>query len=79
MSSELPVTTPKKIIKALNKMGLVFQRQKGSHIFLRHPESPGKYVNVPYHNKDLKKGTLKGIMKQVEQMGLNSDEFIKLL
>ena len=60
-------------------MGLVYHRQKGSHIFLRHPETPGKYVNVPYHNKDLKKGTLKGILKQVEQAGIDPEEFIERL
>ena len=63
MSPKLPVTTPRKIIDALQKIGFTVHRRKGSHVFLRRPDSPGQYVNVPYHNKDIKKGTLKVILK----------------
>jgi len=79
MSPKLPVTTPRKIIAALRKMGFNVHRQKGSHVFLRRHESPGQYVNVPYHNRDIKKGTLKIILKQVEQAGEDPDKLIDLL
>jgi len=33
-------------------------------------------VTVPFHRKDLKRGTLKSIL---DQAGLSTDEFIKLI
>ncbi|WP_407282000.1 type II toxin-antitoxin system HicA family toxin [Methanolobus sp. WCC1] len=57
---ELPVTSGKKAIKALTKMGFVVVRQKGSHVFLqRGPDT----VTIPLHNP-LKKGTLNSVLKQ---------------
>jgi len=43
---------------------------------LKHPSLQSKRVVLPYHNKDLKKGTLPSILKQA---GLSIDEFIDLL
>lgn len=58
---KLPALKPREVVKALEKAGFVFERQKGSHkIYVK-----GKIgVTVPYHNKDLKSGTLKHIIKQ---------------
>ncbi|MDA2921293.1 type II toxin-antitoxin system HicA family toxin [Desulfobacterota bacterium AH_259_B03_O07] len=42
----------------------------------KHPSLQSKRVVLPYHNKDLKKGTLRSIIKQV---GLSIAEFIDLL
>ena len=66
MSPKLPSTTSKKLISALKRAGFIIKAQKGSHIALFHPERPGRIVTVPYHNKDLKKGTLKSILKQAD-------------
>lgn len=52
---------PRQIIKVLEKNGFVFIRQKGSHRLYRKDELR---VTVPYHNKDLKPGTLRNIFKQ---------------
>ncbi len=79
MSPKLPSATPRKVIKALKKMGYVFHHQKGSHVFLFNPAVPGRLVNVPYHNRDLKKGTLKIILKQVSQTGMEPNRLIELL
>ena len=60
MSSEIPALKPKKLIKVLRKIGFEFERQKGSHqIYIKGEHQ----VIVPYHNMDLKKGTLLDIIK----------------
>ncbi|HIR53336.1 MAG TPA: type II toxin-antitoxin system HicA family toxin [Candidatus Onthovicinus excrementipullorum] len=55
--------TPKEIIKLLEKNGFQFIRSNGSHRIYRNPKN-GKQVTVPYHNKQLKPGTEKNILKQ---------------
>lgn len=54
---------PKELLKILEKEGWEIKNQKGSHIQLVHKNKSGK-VTVPNHNKDLKTGTLKSILKQ---------------
>ncbi|RYE24763.1 MAG: type II toxin-antitoxin system HicA family toxin [Sphingobacteriaceae bacterium] len=55
--------TPKEIVDLLLKNGFKLIRVKGSHqIFFN--EETGLRTIVPMHNKDLKKGTLHGILKQ---------------
>ncbi|MEK6557811.1 MAG: type II toxin-antitoxin system HicA family toxin [Candidatus Margulisiibacteriota bacterium] len=73
MTKQLPSLTPKEVIKALRKLGFEFYRQKGSHqIFVK-----GLYqVVVPYHNKDLKVGTIRNIIKGT---GFSIEEFKKVL
>jgi len=52
---------PRQMIKVLEKNGFRLVRQKGSHRLYRKGDSR---VTVPYHNKDLKSGTLQNILKQ---------------
>jgi len=54
---------PKELIKKLESQGWYIDRIKGSHFILKHPSKPGRPV-IPYHNKDLKPGTLNNILKQ---------------
>ena len=55
--------TPKEIVAILIAHGFELIRSKGSHqIFLN--KITGKRTVVPMHAKDLKKGTLHGILKQ---------------
>jgi len=70
---KLPALKPKKVIEALEKAGFSFIRQKGSH---RIYTKGNIGVTIPYHNKDLKKGTLRHIIKQ---SGLTIEEFLRLL
>jgi len=55
--------SPKEIIKLLEKNGFDFIKANGSHrkYFNR---ITGKTTVVPYHNKPLKPGTEKAILKQ---------------
>jgi len=73
MSDKLPSLKPKKLIKILISLGFIFYRQTGSHqIYVKD----NYQVIVPFHNKDLKKGTLIQIIKGT---GLSIEEFIKLI
>lgn len=71
---KLPVLKPKKVISMLQKVGFSIDHQTGSHIALLHRN--GRRVTVSRHNKDIKKGTLKSIIKQ---SGLSQKEFLKLI
>lgn len=54
--------TPKEMIRYLEKNGFVFDRQNGSHRLYKNAKT-GKVTTVPYHNKELKKGTEQKILK----------------
>jgi len=71
----LPVCKPVAVIRVLQRSGFVLDHSTGSHRFFRHPARPG-IVTVPFHRKDLKRGTLKSI---IEQAGLSVEEFMQLL
>ncbi|MCD8326294.1 MAG: type II toxin-antitoxin system HicA family toxin [Lachnospiraceae bacterium] len=43
--------------------GWVFEKQTGSHRHYKHPTKPGK-VTIPFHSKELPKGTENSIRKQ---------------
>ena len=71
----LPVCKPTEVIRALNRVGFFQDHSTGSHRYFRHPTRPG-IVTIPFHRKDLKRGTLKSIL---DQAGLSTQEFIDLL
>jgi len=56
-----------RLIKALEAVGYMAIRQKGSHVRLRHPGPPTHTITVPLHNP-LKIGTLHGILTEVALM-----------
>jgi len=70
--SRLPILSGDEVIKILTKAGFQPVRQKGSHILMK-----GVYKNylrifpVPRH-KELKKGTLAGVLRQA---GMTVEEF----
>ena len=69
---KLPSLTSQKIIKILERKGFVLDRAKGSHWIYYHPESKRRVI-IPYHKKDLPKGTLMEILKQA---GISKDELM---
>lgn len=71
----LPSVTPRQVLAALKRDGFQVQRQRGSHLFLWHPVRD-VITTVPFHAKDLPRGTLRAILKQA---GLSDDEFKDLL
>ena len=73
MPSKYPICAPNDVCAALSKAGFEFVTQRGSH---RKYSDGSHIVIVPMHRKDLKTGTLKGIL---EQAGMTIDDFIKHL
>ena len=73
---KLPRVTGREVVRALERAGFVFDRQRGSHVILTHPQTRQR-VSVPVHaGRIVKLGTLKGIL---EDAGLSRDEFGRLL
>lgn len=72
--SKLPVISGAKCVKALEQIGFLVDRQRGSHIILVR-EDTKTTVSIPDH-KELDRGTLRAIIRQV---GLSVDEFVALL
>jgi len=73
--SRLPACTPTDVIRVLERAGWQYRNATGSHRRYRHPTRSGTVI-VPFHRRDLKRGTLLGIIKDA---GLTVDEFVKLL
>jgi predicted RNA binding protein YcfA (HicA-like mRNA interferase family) len=76
MSTRLPALKAKDILRALERAGFVVHHVTGSHYILKHPKKPHLRVTLPWHNRDLKRGTVQGI---VRQSGYTTDEFGELL
>lgn len=63
---KLPRAKPIKIIKALQRAGFYIDHIAGSHYILYKDDKSQSPVSIPRHNKDLKLGTLKNILKQAQ-------------
>ena len=72
----LPVVTPRQLIRVLERAGFSVHHVRGSHHYLRHPDKPGVLVTIPYHGRDLKRGTLRSILRQA---GISVSELADLL
>ena len=60
---KIPSLTPKAVMKILEKDGFELDHSSGSHLIYYHPEKR-KRVTVPFHRRDIPKGTLLSILKQ---------------
>jgi predicted RNA binding protein YcfA (HicA-like mRNA interferase family) len=60
---KLPILTPDEVIRMLLQNGFNLDHQTGSHRVYYNNQTH-KRVIVPYHKKDLPKGTLISILKQ---------------
>jgi len=69
---KLPVISGAEAVRALERLGFTVTRQRGSHLVLRRGSSG---CVVPNH-RELKTGTLAGILKQA---GVSVEEFISAL
>ncbi len=76
MTSRLPALKPKRVLRALQRVGFVIHHSTGSHRILKHPDHRQLRVTLPYHNKDHKRRTLESIIKQT---GLTHEEFLEFL
>jgi predicted RNA binding protein YcfA (HicA-like mRNA interferase family) len=71
MLARLPSVPAKEIVRALERAGFHFERQKGSHVTLRNPATRRTTV-VPMHGGEFPRWLLKRIIKEA---GLTEDEF----
>jgi predicted RNA binding protein YcfA (HicA-like mRNA interferase family) len=69
VSERLPVISGAQPIRALEKLDWQVIRQRGSHVRLRHP-GHRTFLVIPLH-KELKRGTLRGILRDA---GLDVEE-----
>ncbi|MDN5869943.1 MAG: type II toxin-antitoxin system HicA family toxin [Nitrococcus sp.] len=69
---DLPHVSGAQAIRALERVGFSVVRQRGSHVVLRRGTAG---CVVPKH-RELKVGTLSGILKQA---GITAEEFIEAL
>jgi predicted RNA binding protein YcfA (HicA-like mRNA interferase family) len=73
--SRLPLIDFRRMEKLLLRLGFERIRQKGSHVFYRHPD--GRTTTLPNHpGKDLSRPLLREILREIE---LSPDEFIREL
>ncbi len=73
--SRLPSVTGAELLRALERSGFDVQRQRGSHVFIRH--SDGRTTVVPVHSgESLGPGLLRKIAHDLD---LSRDEFVALL
>lgn len=70
----LPSLTPKQLIRIFLRAGFAIDHQTGSHVVLRHPD--GRRALIAVHPRELKRGTLVGIIKQA---GYTVEDFLELL
>ncbi|MFN8495098.1 MAG: type II toxin-antitoxin system HicA family toxin [Caldilineaceae bacterium] len=63
--SRLPIIDFKTMEKLLLNLGFVAVRQKGSHVFYRHPD--GRTTTVPNHGgRDLARPLIREILREIE-------------
>lgn len=73
---KLPVVDGREMLRALTRAGFLLDGVEGSHHIMVH-RGMGRRVAVPVHgSRDLKPGTLRGIIRDA---GLTVDQFCGLL
>lgn len=70
---KLPAVKPKELIRKLKSLGFMEDHITGSHIILYHPVTKRRTV-VPFHLKDIPKGTLSAILRE---SGITRNEFLE--
>lgn len=76
--TRVPAVTARQLVAVAERVGFVFDRQKGSHaVDVRKTENGTTTIVVPMHKgSSVKRGTLHGL---IDDMGLSTQEFIDLL
>ncbi len=71
--TQFPSFTGKQLIALLKKKGFLSIRQKGSHVFMQHPD--GRATVVPVHSGEtIGPGLLSKVLKDAE---MTKDDLIK--
>jgi predicted RNA binding protein YcfA (HicA-like mRNA interferase family) len=69
---KLPCVSGAKVAKALERLGFVRQRQRGSHLVMRR----GSDVCVVPMHREVDQGTLRGVLRQA---GVSPEAFVENL
>ncbi len=73
--SRLPIVNFRTMERLLKTEGFLAIRQKGSHVFFRHPD--GRTTTVPNHaGRDLARPLIREILRDIE---MTPDRFVALL
>ena len=73
--SRLPIVGFRQVERVLLHLGFHAVRQKGSHVFYRHPD--GRTTTVPNHpGRDLARPLVREILREID---LITEDFAKLL
>lgn len=73
--TKLPLPTPQKLEKIILKIGFKKIRQKGSHVFYRHPD--GRTTTIPFHkSRIISRPLLREILREIE---IGVEDFNQLL
>ena len=73
--SGLPIVNFKTMDRFLRQLGFEQTRQKGSHVFYRHPD--GRTTTLPNHpGRDLAKPLLRAILREID---LEPEKFVEQL
>lgn len=69
--SKLRIIDAKTFEKLLFQLGFEMKRQKGSHVFYRHPD--GRYTTLPHHKgRDLSMPLIRQILREIK---ISPEEF----
>jgi predicted RNA binding protein YcfA (HicA-like mRNA interferase family) len=72
---KLPMLKPRQVIAALEQLGFVEVRQRGSHKQFRH--SDGRVTTVPDHKgRDISPGLLRKILEDIR---MKPEEFLRII
>lgn len=71
---KLPQVKPRQIEKVLGASGFSPRPTKSSHVVFIHPD--GRRTVVPGHNRPVRTGTLRAILRQSK---ITLEEFLKLI
>ncbi len=72
---KLPMLKPRQVIAALQRLGFIEVRQRGSHKQFRHPD--GRMTTVPDHKgRDISPGLLRQILEDIR---VSAEDFLRII
>jgi predicted RNA binding protein YcfA (HicA-like mRNA interferase family) len=73
--SKLPILDARAMERVLLHLGFVRTRQRGSHVFYRHPD--GRTTTVPWHSgRDLARPLIRAILQDID---MSPEDFRRVL
>ena len=61
---------PRDVERVVKQLGFLWSHGDGSHRVYKHPD--GRRTTISFHSKDMKMGTLRGI---IEDMGITVEDY----